>query len=161
IAPKLGLAPGARLLESDRLRRAMLGHQRGHPMPSEAYRPEVSERVYAALAEKAGAVLKSGGCVVANAVFAHAQERTAIEEVARTRGVPFIGIWLDADAAVLRARVEARPVFDSDATVRVLDKQLERGTGPIDWHRIDATRPAAVVAQEALGLLAACPVSAD
>jgi hypothetical protein len=161
MAPHLGLAPGARLLESDRLRRAMLGHPRGHPMPPAAYEPKVSERVYAVIAEKADAVLKSGGCVIANAVFAHAGERHAMEAVARANGVPFTGIWLDADPTVLQTRIEARPVMDSDATVRVLDQQLERGTGPIDWHRIDAARPAASVAQEALNVLAARPLSAD
>ncbi len=161
MAPRLGLAPGARLLESDRLRRAMLGHARGHPMPQDAYKPEISARVYATLAEKAGMVLRSGGCVVANAVFAHADERTAIEEVARANHVPFVGLWLEADPAVLRARVEARPVVDSDATVGVLDKQLQSGTGPIDWHRINAARPAVSVAQDALDLVAACKLSED
>jgi len=159
MAPRLGLAPGARLLESDRLRRAMLGHARGHPMPQDAYKPETSARVYATLAEKAGMVLRSGGCVVANAVFAHADERMAIEEVARANHVPFVGLWLEADPAVLRARVEARPVVDSDATVSVLDKQLESGTGPIGWHRIDAASPPASVAQAALDLAAACKLS--
>lgn len=159
IAPSLGLAPGARLLESDRLRRAMLGHARGHPMPQEAYTPQISAQVYATLCAKAEVVLKSGGCVVANAVFAHADERAAIEEVARATHVPFVGLWLDADPAVLRARVEARQVLDSDATVGVLNKQLQSGTGPIDWHRIDASSPAAPVAQDALDLLDACTAS--
>lgn len=128
-------------------------------MPQEAYKPEISARVYATLAEKADLVLRSGGCVVANAVFAHADERTAIEEVARANRVPFVGLWLDADPDVLRARVEARPVVDSDATVGVLDKQLQSGTGLIDWHRINAARPAASVAQDALDLVAACKLS--
>lgn len=153
IAPYIGLAPGARLLESDRLRRAMLGHTRGHPMPPEAYDPEVSARVYAAIMEKAGIVLKSGGSVVANAVFAHEKERNAIEDVARTNGVPFIGLWLQADNKTLQARVEARPVIDSDATVRVLEMQLQTGTGTISWHRIDAAQSAAHVAQDALDVI--------
>ncbi|NBB49367.1 AAA family ATPase [Rhizobium sp. CRIBSB] len=159
IAPRIGLAPGARLLESDRLRRAMLGHPRGRHMPAEAYSQEISERVYATLAEKADIVIRSGGCVVANAVFANEQERAVIEDVARRNGVGFLGLWLDADPAVLRSRVKARPVLDSDATVQVLDKQLAREIGPIDWRRIDASRPASIVAEEALGLATIVAVS--
>ncbi|MBC2775501.1 AAA family ATPase [Rhizobium sp. AQ_MP] len=161
MAPHIGLAPGARLLESDRLRRAMLGHTRGHPMPEEAYKPEVSARVYAAIVEKADMVLKSGGCVVANAVFANAAERATLQKVAQENDVPFLGLWLEADPATLRARIQERPVRDSDATVHVLDQQLERATGPILWHRIDAGRPILKVRQEALDLLRTAAISAD
>lgn len=154
IAPHLGLAPGARLLESDRLRRAMLGHIRGKPMPAEAYRPEVSAKVYSALADKAEMVIRAGGSVVANAVFAHIEERQAIEEVAAKTGVRFVGLWLEAAPSILRSRIETRPVTDSDATVKVLDQQLSSGTGEIDWIQLDAGKSRALVASEALALVA-------
>lgn len=153
IAPRIGLAPGARLLESDRLRRAMLGHARGEPMPPAAYRPEVSAKVYANLAEKAEQVLHAGGSVVANAVFAHPEERQAIEQATRSQGIRFIGLWLDADPTILRSRIKDRPVTDSDATVAVLEQQLARDTGEIGWLRTDAARPTALIAREVLSLL--------
>ena len=160
IAPRLGLAPGARLLESDRLRRAMLGHIRGVPMPADAYRPEVSTKVYAALTEKSELVINAGGSVVANAVFAHAGERQAIEQVAEKTGVRFVGLWLEADPSILRSRIETRPVTDSDATADVLDQQLSQGTGEIDWIRLDAGKSRAWVAREALALVTQARLSA-
>ena len=160
IAPRLGLAPGARLLESDRLRRAMLGHIRGVPMPADAYRPEVSTKVYAALTDKSELVINAGGSVVANAVFAHAGERQAIEQVAEKTGVRFVGLWLEADPSILRSRIETRPVTDSDATADVLDQQLSQGTGEIDWIRLDAGKSRAWVAREALALVTQARLSA-
>ncbi|MCZ8180750.1 MAG: AAA family ATPase [Rhizobium sp.] len=161
IAPHIGLAPGARLLESDRLRRAMLGHNRGVPMPPDAYSTEVSARVYASLAEKAEQVLQTGGSVVANAVFARADERTAIERAAKSQGVRFIGLWLEADPAILRARIEARPVADSDATVTVLEQQLARDLGEIGWSRVDAARSPTLIARDILSRLSALPLNGD
>ncbi|THV09837.1 bifunctional aminoglycoside phosphotransferase/ATP-binding protein [Rhizobium rhizophilum] len=161
MAPHLGLAPGARLLESDRLRRAMLRYSRGTPMPAEAYRPDVSAKVYAALVEKAELVTRAGGSVVANAVFTNAEERQAIEQVAKKSGLRFVGLWLEADQSILRSRIETRPVTDSDATVTVLDQQLSRGTGEISWTRLDAGRPRALVASEAMSLLAEDRLSED
>lgn len=154
LAPELGLAPGARLLESDRLRRAMFGYSRGLPMPAEAYRPEVSARVYEGLTKKAEQVILAGGTVVANAVFTGHTERQAIERVAQNAGVRFVGLWLEAAPSILRSRIEARPVVDSDATVSVLEQQLSRKTGEIGWQRIDAGRPTEEIARDVLSLLA-------
>lgn len=161
IAPHIGLAPGARLLESDRLRRAMLGHNRGMPMPPDAYSTEVSAKVYASLAAKAEQVLQTGGSVVANAVFARAEERAAIKRAAESQGVRFMGVWLEADPAILRARIEARPVADSDATVMVLEQQLARDLGEIRWSRVDAARPPTLIARDILSRLSALPLSGD
>lgn len=122
-------------------------------MPPAAYRPEVSAKVYANLAEKAEQVLHAGGSVVANAVFAHPEERQAIEQATRSQGIRFIGLWLDADPTILRSRIKDRPVTDSDATVAVLEQQLARDTGEIGWLRTDAARPTALIAREVLSLL--------
>jgi predicted kinase len=69
------------------------------------YTPDVSQRVYACLAENADALLRAGHSVIVDAVFGRAADRSAIERVASAAVVPFLGIWLDAAESVLIARV--------------------------------------------------------
>ncbi|MGL3608634.1 AAA family ATPase [Rhizobium sp. G187] len=148
LAPRLGQAPGARLLESDRIRRSFLALPRGVKMPPEAYLPDMSARVYQSLFDKAQIIVSSGACAVVNAVFDREGDRRAIEDVAKRNAVPFVGLWLDVDTQVLRERLEARPKLDSDATVEILDMQMRRDLGPLDWTHVrnDAT-PAELLAR--------------
>lgn len=141
LAPKLGAAPGARLLESDRIRKALHGAGLCERLPDEAYAPEASARVYAELTRRAAVILEGGGVVVTDAVFARVEERHALEAVAAGCGAPFSGFWLEADPALLRERVKARPQGDSDATPAVLEQQLARDPGALSWTRLDATQP--------------------
>lgn len=138
LAPRLGTPPGARIFESDRIRKALFDVAPDTRLPDEAYRPEVSERVYATLGEKARTVLERGGMVVVDAVFDRPETRDAIARMAADAGVPFTGIWLDADPELLRARIAERPKGQSDATLDVLESQLDHETGTIDWQRIAA-----------------------
>ncbi|NLD55274.1 MAG: AAA family ATPase, partial [Burkholderiaceae bacterium] len=148
VAHAVGAPPGARVLSSDRLRKALHGVSPQTRLPPQAYRPEVSEQVYRAMAEQAAAVLASGHGVVADAVFDRAQDRARIGSVAEAAGVPFIGAWLEAPAAVLLDRVAKRHGDPSDADAAVVKRQLERDVGPLDWHRIDSggDAPARVLA---------------
>ncbi|MBW8321491.1 MAG: aminoglycoside phosphotransferase, partial [Rhizobium sp.] len=61
--------------------------------------------------------------------------------IAGQLGVPFNGFWLDAGAETLQSRIASRPKGQSDATLDVLEMQLARDLGPMDWQRIDATAP--------------------
>lgn len=151
LAPRLGAAPGARLLESDRIRKALFGAGLGERLPPEAYRPDASQAVYRLLFERTRAILANGGCVVADAVFDRAEDRTAMAEIAATLGVPFTGLWLDIDAQSLKRRVAARRQGDSDATVDVLEKQLSRDIGQLDWTRLDAASSSRDLVTQALG----------
>ena len=149
LAPRLGRAPGARIFESDRTRKLMFGTRLTDRLPVEAYRPEVSEKVYAALCEKASLVLSGGGQVIVNAVFDREDHREAIEAVARKLGLPFTGLWLDAAPDVLRSRIKARPQGASDATVGILEHQMAMGLGTIRWNRIDSGLPIKAVIADA------------
>jgi uncharacterized protein len=64
-------------------------------------------------------------------------ERRAFAAVAAATGVPFDGFWLEAPADVLAARIAARRGDASDATVAVLDGQIRRDPGAIEWPRVD------------------------
>jgi hypothetical protein len=109
------------------------------PLPSEAYRPEVSEEVYRVMMERARISLRAGHAVVLDAVNAKPEGRRALAAVARQCGTAFTGFWLEAPASVLAARTSARRGDASDATPEVIRRQLQEDLGPITWHRLDAS----------------------
>ena len=139
LAPLVGIAPGARLIESDRTRKALFGVAPEERLPESAYLPEVSEKVYEAMATRTAALLKDGCVVVTDAVFDRTERRQAIENVARTLGVAFDGLWLQASPGILKQRIETRRNAASDATSAVLDMQLARASGDVDWHRVQTS----------------------
>lgn len=134
LAPYVGQPPGARLLESDRLRKAMFGVRSTTHLPDSAYSPLVSDRVYADLAARAGGLLASGASVVADAVFDRPERRSALRAAAVPSIARFDGFWLDASPETLRHRITSREGSDSDATTDVLEAQLSRGAGEMDWQ---------------------------
>ena len=69
LAAHVGCAPGARIFESDRIRKAEFGVKATERLPIEAYRPEISEVVYKTLCDKAAVALTCQDCVIVNAVF--------------------------------------------------------------------------------------------
>src|SRR5207245_512424 len=52
--------------------------------------------------------------------------------------VPFTGLWLDAPAETMRARIAGRRGDASDASVEILDRQLAHNPGALDWIGIAA-----------------------
>lgn len=140
LAPSLGVAPGALVLRSDVIRKALHGVASRTRLNAEAYSSDVSARVYGTLCAHAATALAHGSAVIADAVWARPADRLALAEVAGKAGVKLVGLWLDAPAETLAARVAAREGGASDATGAVLDRQLADDTGSIDWIRIDAGR---------------------
>lgn len=146
LAPLLA-APGARTLNSDRIRKKMFGAAPTERLPPDAYASAASERVYAEMFEAAGRIAASGWPVVVDAVFDREQDRARVESIARDAGVPFLGAWLDADFDTLAARVETRRDDVSDATRAVLEMQMARDAGEIAWLRLDAKHETSDIAQ--------------
>ena len=145
LAPSLGAVPGAVVLRSDEIRKRLCGVPLLERLGPEGYSAQISERVYAALAEHADRVLRAGHSVIVDAVYARPSDRKAIEKVAAARSLPFIGFWLEAPAAVLMARAAQRTNDPSDADARIVRGQRAQSTGAIRWSRLDATRRAAQV----------------
>jgi aminoglycoside phosphotransferase family enzyme/predicted kinase len=139
LAPRFGAPPGARILESDRLRKRMHGVAPETPLGPQAYTPEASQAVYAAMRERAAKVLAGGGSAILEAVHARHQDREAAAAIAGGAGCPFHAFWLDVDPAALQARIATRAQSASDATRAVLDAQLAKDAGPLDWDRLSPT----------------------
>ena len=67
--------------------------------------------------------------------------------------VPFVGLWLDTPESELIARSARRRFGVSDADASVIRNQLAEGTGPIGWHRLDASSSPEDVLQKAILVL--------
>jgi uncharacterized protein len=148
LAAHVGAPPGARIIESDRIRKAMHGVAPETRLPEKAYRPEVSAKVYREMAWRASLIIAEGGSVVADAVFDSGDNRKLIETVARDANVSFLGVWLQTDPSILWRRVSARQEGVSDATIDILARQLQRKVVDVSWVKLDAAlEPAAIVAR--------------
>jgi len=148
VAPALGEAPGAVILRSDIFRKRMMGVEETAKLPPAAYTTEVSDRVFATLAETAGALLRAGHSVILDAVYGDPRYRADLQAVAQNAGARFDGVWLAAAAEVLEARIKGRRGDASDATVEVLRDQLAHIQPPADWLRVDAARSVDAIAGE-------------
>lgn len=141
LAPAIMPLPGAIHLRSDVLRKTLFGAPETKRLPASAYTPEVTARVYAALAAMARQILAAGHSVVVDAVFAKRAERDAIAQVAQEAapGTPFHGLFLTADLSVRVARVGVRTGDASDADAAIARAQEQYDLGELDWHEVDAS----------------------
>jgi uncharacterized protein len=139
LAPFVAPEPGAVVLRSDVLRKQLFGVGETERLQADAYRPEVTERVYDELLRRAETVLSQGHSVVVDAVSARETERAAIRDAARRAKVAFAGLFLEADLATRQRRIGGRTADASDATPEVAELQENYNIGPIDWAVIDAS----------------------
>jgi len=154
LAPSVGGVPGAVVVRSDEIRKRLCGVSPLERLGPEGYRPEISARVYAALAERAGRAIAGGHSAIVDAVYAQPQERMAIESVAAAAGVRFDGLWLDAPDSALIERVERRRLDPSDADASIVRLQRAADVGAVGWYRLDASRsPGAVLETAAMHVL--------
>jgi len=161
IAPQLGPTPGALVCRSDEIRKRLFGHAPEAALPTEAYAPAVSARVYRQLRRRSARALAGGHSAIADAVHDRPYARAALRRLAMAAGVPYLGLWLDAPAERLIERVGQRRDDASDADAAVVASQLrERRPVPKAWHRIDAAGGFDAVQTEALRwIVPALPVN--
>ncbi len=139
VARALAARLGAVVLRSDGIRKGLHGVPETRRLPAAAYTLAAAERVYGEMLFRAALVLSGRHPVILDAAHLRPEERSAVEALARRLGCSFAGLWLEAPAALLRARVAARKADVSDADAGVVTIQLGRDPGPIAWTRIAAT----------------------
>lgn len=139
LAPTVAPQTGAIVLRSDVIRKQMFGVADTERLPPSAYTPELAERVYAALAERARRVLAQGHSAIVDGVFAREFERDAFTTLARDCDVPLAGLFLVADLPTRQARIGGRHGDASDATQEVAALQEHYNVGHIGWTTIDAS----------------------
>jgi uncharacterized protein len=145
LAPSVGAVPGAVVLRSDEIRKRLLGVSPLDRLGPEGYSSEVSERVYAAVAERAKMTVRQGHSAIVDAVYARPADRQAIERVAADASVPFVGIWLEASEPTLVARIERRRDDASDANADIIRSQKQQGAGVVTWRAVEASSSATSV----------------
>lgn len=141
LAPVFSPTPGAIHLRSDLERKALFGVEETVRLPAQSYSPETNKTVYEVLCRKAHLALSAGQCMVVDAVYSEPDERSNIEAVACSLGVPFRGLWLmTKDVQQLVARIAARRNDASDATPSLVADQQTWDTGALSqaWTTIDA-----------------------
>ena len=153
IAPGVGASPGAVVLRSDETRKRLWKAEPAQTLPPAAYEPSATEAVFDEMFTAAGQMLEAGRAVVLDATFMDAALRLRAAQLAADHGVAFDGLWLEAPAAVLEARIAGRAGDASDATVTTLKAQLRKPLGDLTWTRIDASRAPGQAARAALGHL--------
>lgn len=149
LAPAIGRAPGAVVLRSDVIRKAMFHAPQNQRLGQSAYDPSASLLVYERLLDFAATALRAGHSVIADAVFGDDVERKRIEALARDIGVKMHALWLSAPRDVLAERIASRRDDASDADLRVLELQIANVSIPEHWSKISSAGPASIVLTEA------------
>jgi uncharacterized protein len=160
LAPSIGRPPGAIHLRSDIERKRQFHTSESVRLPSSAYRPDVSDRVYEALDRQAETALRCGQSVIVDATFLNEFEANAVAQIATRAKVEFRGIWLEAPTGLLMRRLFNRVNDASDATADVL-RQQPVAEAPAGWTCLDASKTPAEIQYAATHCLGIKPLFAD
>ena len=139
LAPFVAPAPGALVVRSDVERKRLFGVAETEHLAPDAYRAEVTSKVYGIVVDKAAGVIGARHSAIVDAVFARPEERTAIAGIAASAGTAFRGLFLVADLQTRLNRVGARGLDASDANAAVALQQETFALGRIEWTEIDAS----------------------
>jgi len=157
LAPLIAPMPGAVIVRSDVERKTLFGAGETEKLPAAAYAPDVTARVYAAIADKARRIVAAGHSAIVDAVFAQPQERDALAAAAKAAKVPLQGLFLTADLATRIARVGGRANDASDAGAAIAQAQEDYDLGRLEWPKIDASGTVVEILGRARAALSADP----
>ena len=132
-------------LRSDVERKRLFGlapHDNSNSVPdSGIYTADATERTYARLLALARQLLLAGWPVIVDAAFLKRAERDSFAALAAELGIAFAILATEAPPEELRRRLLARSGDASEATVAILDRQLEWFEPPAAEERRCLIRP--------------------
>jgi len=145
------------VLRSDEVRKELLGvpstSRVGDGYARGAYSAEVTDRTYAELLDRAGALLALGYPVVVDASWSDESRRAAAAQVAAAAHSPLVEIRCTAPPAMTESRIARRAEIGADASDASVEVAREMATRFDDWPsaieidtsgaRDDVTRAAA------------------
>lgn len=152
LAPALAKAPDVLILRADELRKRLFNAAPEEPLPSEAYAPDVSDRVYRRMFRDAARTIRNGATAILDASFLDPSNREAFLALGRQLGIPSTGIWLTAPTQMLADRLDQRKGDASDADRTVMLQQAEPEVD-LPWHLIAAQSDSTKVLSEVVDLV--------
>ena len=136
ISDRLGAVLGAPHVNSDRVRKQLLGARPTERLYegawSGAYDPKLTEQVYAECYRAARVVVSSGRPVILDASFRSPEMRAAARAIASELGVPFRFVECRLDPAICRVRLKERDMTTSisDGRLEIFDDFLKKWQPP-------------------------------
>jgi aminoglycoside phosphotransferase family enzyme/predicted kinase len=143
VADRIAALCGGAVISSDRTRKALAGLAPDVRGDVSLYGDAMTERVYAALRERAAPVLASGRAAILDATFARAAHRVAARAFAEKQGARALLVEVDCDEAVARERVAQRSqrgLDPSDAGVDLIAPSRARFEPTREWPAAEAIR---------------------
>jgi hypothetical protein len=133
LAAHIGHCPGAVNLPTDTERKAKAS--------AVDFAPVARDAVYDRMFVRAADLLAAGRSVILDGTFLDAKQHRTAEEIAAPIGVGFCGLWLTAPEPVMIKRVMSRRGDASDADAAVVRAQVEAakaGSRDQHWITVDA-----------------------
>ncbi len=124
------------LIRSDVERKRLFGLAPEDISGGAIYTPEATDRTYGRLAEIAKGALTAGWSVIVDAAFLRRTQRDSFRALAANMNLPFAILACEASPDKLRRRLRARRKDASEATVEVLESQMEWAEGLTEEERI-------------------------
>ncbi len=165
LARALGQKIGAEVISSDVVRKRLAGleptQRREEPFGRGIYGPEFTERTYAALLDAARRALDAGRPAILDATYLRRTHRRQARRLAEELGAEFACVYLRAEDALVRRRIEKRlreGADPSDAGWSVYVRQKRRFQRPSEVPAerlitVDAARPVAAQVRAVLDAL--------
>lgn len=127
------------VVDSDYVRKALVGidpeERRNVGYGEDIYSPEMTDKVYRALADIARSMSAEGYSVIVEASYAQKHHRDEIVAAAREVGARVLFVYCTAEVGVLRQRLVDREQHGkgpSDGRIELLSAQLERFEAPTE-----------------------------
>jgi len=138
IASYIGLAPGARVVRTDVVRKRISGVHPNETLGPEGYTADMTIKTYDEFFDQARQAILAGQSVILDAVFAMQNQREMAEALATELGVPFTGIWVTAPEEVRIERVLKRQRNVSDVTPDIARSQSDYEVGEMTWSQVNS-----------------------